>query len=199
MNVLQLMFQGDSGMSEGAEGKALNEKAEPRDMTEEQVQVEQLQQEAVDLRDALEKQMAQTREYLDAARRITAEFDNYRKRSAKDREEIIRAANDKLIAELLTVHDDMERALASNASAEEFRRGVNQIHLNLEALLKSYGLREIPANDKFDPSLHEALSIGEGEEGKILEVYQKGYCLGPRVLRHSKVKVGVKPETTNSE
>ena len=92
-----------------------------------------------------------------------------------------------------------ERALASNASADEFRKGVNQIHLNLGALLKSYGLREIPANDKFDPSLHEALSIGEGEEGKILEVYQKGYCLGTRVLRHSKVKVGVKPETTNTE
>jgi molecular chaperone GrpE len=193
------MFQGDSGMSEGAEGKALNEKAESREMTEEQAQVEQLQQQAADLRDALDKQTVQTREYLDAARRITAEFDNYRKRAAKDREEIIRSANDKLIAELLTVYDDLERALASVASGDELRKGVNQIHLNLGALLKSYGLREIPANDKFDPSVHEALSIGEGEEGKILEVYQKGYCLGPRVLRHSKVKVGVKPDTTNTE
>ena len=179
-------------MSEGAEEKALNEKAESKEMTDDQAQVEQLQQHAADLRDALDKQMVQSREYLDAARRITAEFDNYRKRAAKDREEIIRSANDKLIAELLTVYDDLERALASCASAEELRKGVNQIHLNLGALLKSYGLREIPANDKFDPSLHEALSIGEGEEGKVLEVYQKGYCLGPRVLRHSKVKVGVK-------
>lgn len=177
----------------------MNEKAESKEMTDEQAQVEQLQQQAADLRDALDKQMAQTREYLDAARRITAEFDNYRKRAAKDREEIIRSANDKLIAELLTVYDDLERALASCASADELRKGVNQIHLNLGALLKSYGLKEIPANDKFDPSLHEALSIGEGEEGKILEVYQKGYCLGPRVLRHSKVKVGVKPDTTNTE
>jgi molecular chaperone GrpE len=193
------MFQGDSGMSEGAEEKALNEKAESKEMTDDQAQVEQLQQHAADLRDALDKQMVQSREYLDAARRITAEFDNYRKRAAKDREEIIRSANDKLIAELLTVYDDLERALASCASAEELRKGVNQIHLNLGALLKSYGLREIPANDKFDPSLHEALSIGEGEEGKVLEVYQKGYCLGPRVLRHSKVKVGVKPDTTNTE
>jgi molecular chaperone GrpE len=186
-------------MSEGAEGKALNGKARSKETDEEEVLMEQLQQQASDLQDALDKQTAQTREYLDAARRITAEFDNYRKRAAKDREEIIKSSNDKLIAELLTVYDDLERALVSNASAEEFRKGVNQIHLNLGALLKSYGLREIPANDKFDPSLHEALSIGEGEEGKILEVYQKGYCLGPRVLRHSKVKVGVKPETTNTE
>jgi molecular chaperone GrpE len=185
-------------MSEGAEGKALNDKAE-RSKAEEQVQIDELQQQVVDLRDALDKQTAQTREFLDAAKRITADFDNFRKRTAKDREEIIKSSNDKLISELLTVYDDLERALGSNASAGEFRKGVNQIHLNLGALLKSYGLREIPANDKFDPSLHEALSVGEGEEGKILEVYQKGYCLGPRVLRHSKVKVGIKPETTKSE
>lgn len=186
-------------MSEGAEGKTLNEKARSKEMDEEQVQMEQLQEHAADLRDALDKQTAQAREYLDAARRITAEFDNYRKRAAKDREEIIRSSNDKLITELLTIYDDLERALASNASKDEFRKGVNQIQLNLEALLKSYGLKEIPANDKFDPSYHEALSVGEGEDGKILEVYQKGYCLGPRVLRHSKVKVGMKPDTTNTE
>jgi molecular chaperone GrpE len=176
-------------MSERAEGKGLNDKAGSKDTAEEQAHIEQLQQQVVDLRDALDKQTAQAREYLDAARRITAEFDNYRKR----------AANDKLIAEMLSVYDDLERASASNASAEEFRKGVNQIHLNLGALLKSYGLREIPANDKFDPSLHEALSVCDGEEGKVLEVYQKGYCLGPRVLRHSKVKVGIKPETENTE
>jgi molecular chaperone GrpE len=186
-------------MSEGAEGKALKEKAKSKETDEEQVQIEQLEQQASDLQDALDKQTAQTREYLDAARRITAEFDNYRKRAAKDREEIIKCSNDKLITELLTIYDDLERALACSASADEFRKGVSQIHLNLGALLKSYGLREISSNDKFDPSYHEALSVGEGEEGKILEVYQKGYCLGPRVLRHSKVKVGMKPENTNTE
>ena len=185
-------------MSDGAEGRALNDKEESN-LTDEQVQIEQLQEQTADLRDALDKQMGQTREYLDAARRITAEFDNFRKRAAKDRDDIIKSSNDKLIAEVLIIYDDLERALASNASADEFRKGVNQIHLNLGALLKSYGLREISSNDKFDPSYHEALSVGEGEEGKILEVYQKGYCLGPRVLRHSKVKVGMKPENTNTE
>jgi len=145
------MFQGDSDMSEGAEGKTLNEKARSKEMDEEQVQMEQLQEHAADLRDALDKQTAQAREYLDAARRITAEFDNYRKRAAKDREEIIRSSNDKLITELLTIYDDLERALASNASKDEFRKGVNQIQLNLEALLKSYGLKEIPANDNNRP------------------------------------------------
>jgi len=136
-----------------------------------------------------EEAKAEAERNLDLAKRIQAEFDNYKKRVQRDREEQVRAANDKLLCELLGFLDDFERALSSNASPNEFRRGVESIHANLRSLLQSKGLVETPC-ERFDPALHEALCVGEGEEGKVLEVYQKGYCLGPRVVRYAKVKVG---------
>jgi len=126
---------------------------------------------------------------LEHLQRLQAEFDNYKKRVQRDKEEQVRAANDKLLCELLGFLDDFERALSSNASPNEFRRGVESIHANLRSLLQSKGLVETPC-ETFDPALHEALCVGEGEEGKVLEVYQKGYRLGPRVVRYAKVKVG---------
>jgi molecular chaperone GrpE len=90
---------------------------------------------------------------------------------------------------MLNILDDLERALSADVDEEQLRRGLSQVHTNLRSLLKGYGLREIPA-ETFDPEYHEAFGVGEGEDGQILEVYQKGYCLGPRVIRHSKVKVG---------
>jgi molecular chaperone GrpE len=132
---------------------------------------------------------AQAEKNLDLAKRIQADFDNYKKRVQRDREEQTRSANDKLLYELLGFLDDFERALGSKATPEEFRRGVESIHANLLSMLQSKGLVESPC-DNFDPTLHEALCVGEGEEGKVLEVFQKGYCMGPRVIRYAKVKVG---------
>jgi molecular chaperone GrpE len=126
---------------------------------------------------------------LDLAKRIQADFDNYKKRAQRDKEEQVKAANDKLLCELLGFLDDFDRALSSKATAEELREGVESIHYNLRNMLQSKGLVET-ACSKFDPALHEALCVGQGEEGKVLEVYQKGYCLGPRVIRYAKVKVG---------
>ncbi len=132
---------------------------------------------------------AQAERNLDLAKRIQADFDNYKKRAQRDKEEQIKAANDRLLYDLLGFLDDFERALGSKATPEEFRKGVESISANLRSMLQSKGLVESPCED-FDPSLHEALCVGEGEEGKVLEVYQKGYCLGPRVIRYAKVKVG---------
>lgn len=126
---------------------------------------------------------------LDMAKRIQADFDNYKKRAQRDKDEQVKAANDKLLCELLGFLDDFDRALSSKATAEEFRQGVESIYDNLGSMLQSKGLTETVCS-KFDPALHEALSVGEGEDGKVLEVYQKGYCLGPRVIRYAKVKVG---------
>jgi len=135
---------------------------------------------------------------LDLAKRIQAEFDNFRKRAQRDKEEQVKAANDKLLCELLGFLDDFDRALSSNATAEEFRQGVESIHDNLRSMLQSKGLTET-ACSKFDPALHEALCVDQGEDGKVLEVYQKGYCLGPRVIRYAKVKVGRKSEKGESD
>jgi molecular chaperone GrpE len=128
-------------------------------------------------------------DYLDSARRVQAEFENYKRRSVREREEIIKCANHKLLSDLLLVVDDFERAVAAKCSEEELRSGITRIHDNLASLLKDYGLREIPSDGRFDPSVHEAFAVGEGEDGKILETYQKGYYLGDKVLRCSKVKV----------
>ncbi|QLH75088.1 MAG: nucleotide exchange factor GrpE [Methanomassiliicoccales archaeon] len=171
-------------MEEGAEGTATRPEA-----ANEAEQVDTLRKQLEELRSALEAEMKRSKECLDMARRIQADFDNYKKRVAKEKEETVRCANDKLVCELLTVMDDLERALAADVSEEQLRLGLSQVHSNLRSLLKGYGLTEIPV-DRFDPNYHEAFGVGEGEEGQILEVYQKGYCLGPRVIRHSKVKVG---------
>jgi len=129
-------------------------------------------------------------EYLDMAKRIQADFDNYRKRVQKDNEDFRRFANESMVSELLCILDDIERALALECADKEFYGGLKGIHINLMKMLEAKGLRPINTEGKFDPNLHEALCTCEGEDnGKIMEVYQKGYYLGPRVLRHAKVLV----------
>lgn len=157
---------------------------------EDKAQVRALQQELDTLRKELESQQAANNEYLVMAQRIQADFDNYRKRAQRDKEEFMRSANDRLVADLLITLDDLDRALAPNLGEEELRKGVTQIRSNLMTLLRSYGLREMPEGSAFDPDLHEALAACEGEEGKVYETYQKGYLIGNRVIRHAKVLVG---------
>jgi len=163
-------------------------------LVEETPQVEALENEVTALREALDKQKASAEQYLDMAKRIQADFDNYRKRAQREREEFINSANDRLIFDLLIVVDDLERAMNANAAPEGFKKGVAQVQFNLSSILGSYGLRQMPSDDRFDPNLHEVLCTEEGEEGKILETYQKGYLIGPRVIRHAKVKVGKQAE-----
>ncbi|MDD1747385.1 MAG: nucleotide exchange factor GrpE [Methanomassiliicoccales archaeon] len=157
---------------------------------EAKAQVQALQQELGTLRKELESQKAANQEYLDLAKRIQADFDNYRKRAQRDKEEFTKAANDRLVADLLNTLDDLDRALVPKLGEEELRKGVAQIRSNLLALLRSYGLREMPEGCDFDPELHEALTACEGEDGRIYETYQKGYLIGNRVIRHAKVRVG---------
>ena len=165
-----------------------DEGEEPQEVDSE-TKLDSMRSELKTLQSALEAETARSKELLDMARRIQAEFDNFKKRSARDVEEKVKAANDKLIGELLNTLDDLDRATAANTSEEQLRTGIEQVKENLRSLLKGYGLREIPA-DRFDPQYHEAFGTGDGDDGQILEVYQKGYCLGPRVIRHTKVKVG---------
>jgi molecular chaperone GrpE len=136
-----------------------------------------------------ERQAALAAEYLGVAKRVQADFENFKRRTQREREELVKLANHRLLEQLLLVFDDLERALAAKCSEEELRRGVSRIRDNMAVLMKDHGLREIPSDGRFDPSVHEALAVGEGEDGMILEVFQKGYYLGDRVLRCSKVKV----------
>ena len=161
--------------------------------TSEDTELEALRKELDDTRRSLAAENAKCREVLDMAKRIQADFDNYKKRVVREREDIVRAANDKIVSELLSTLDDLDRATETDWDEAELRAGIGQIRSNFLSLLKGHGLKEIP-NEMFDPQYHEAFSVGEGVEGAIIEVYQKGYCLGPRVLRHSKVKVGKSKE-----
>jgi molecular chaperone GrpE len=176
----------DEGPAEGTEPEGVSSISNRQLQSE----IEALRSEIDSLKKELDKQASNMDFYLDSAKRIQADFDNYKKRVQRDREEYAKQANDKLISELLGFVDDLERAVCSSGSVDDLKKGICQIQGNLLVLLRSYGLKEMPSEGDFDPSLHEALCTTEGEEGKICEVLQKGYLLGPRVIRHAKVKVG---------
>jgi molecular chaperone GrpE len=130
----------------------------------------------------------------DAYLRLAADFDNYRKRVAREQAELSTRANERLLNELLPVLDDLERALEAAVQHEEAKleEGVQLVHRSLLALLERHGLSEIDTEGRFDPHVHEALLTqpDEGaEEGAVLQVLQKGYRLGGRVLRPARVIV----------
>ena len=131
--------------------------------------------------------------HLDDLKRLAAEFDNYRKRVARDQETLVARANERLVKELLPVLDDLERALEAAAEHEEAKleEGVRLVHRNLADLLRREGLAEIETNGRFDPHVHEALlsQPSEQEEGSVLDVVQKGYKLGDHVVRPARVVV----------
>ena len=130
----------------------------------------------------------------DSYLRLAADFDNYRKRVAREHAELTARANERLVNELLPVLDDLERALEAATEHEEAKleEGVQLVHRSLAALLERHGLTEIDTEGAFDPHVHEALLAqpAEGaEEGSVLQVLQKGYRLGDKVLRPARVIV----------
>jgi molecular chaperone GrpE len=149
-----------------------------------------LEDEAVEEPAAEESAPAPDDSYL----RLAADFDNYRKRVAREHAELTQRANERLLNELLPVLDDLERALEAAADHEEAKleEGVQLVHRSLAGLLERHGLTEIDTDGAFDPHVHEALLAqpGEGaEEGSVLQVLQKGYRLGDRVVRPARVIV----------
>ena len=130
----------------------------------------------------------------DSYLRLAADFDNYRKRTAREHAELSQRANERLLNELLPVLDDLERALEAAAEHEEAKleEGVRLVHRSLLSLVERHGLTEIATEGAFDPHVHEALLAqpGEGaEEGSVLQVLQKGYRLGDKVIRPARVIV----------
>lgn len=150
-----------------------------------------------ELQKKLEEAEAKAGEYLQMAQRLQADFDNFRKRTQRENEEFKAFATAGLISELLTIEDDLDRALDSAKEENDFVIGVRGIRQNLMKVLESKGLTEIPTDGKFDPNCHEALCVEESDtDGDIAEVFQKGYRLGNKVLRYSKVKVTRKRSET---
>ena len=140
--------------------------------------------------DPLAEAQKKAEEYLDMARRVQADFDNYRKRSQKEKEDYKAFATADLLSDLLTIVDDLDRALEHNKDDNDFVTGVKGVRKNLMKVLESKGLKEIDTSGKFDPNYHEAFGMVEADtDGDIAEVFQKGYSIGSRVLRTAKVKV----------
>ena len=149
-----------------------------------------------------EKLRARVEELEDKLLRLAAEFDNYKKRIARQYDDMARAAGDRIFLELLEVVDNFERALQhgnENSDAESFRKGTELIFSQLMALLEKHGVRPIEAVGKpFDPNVHEAMMQVESQDypdGIVAVEMSKGYTQDKRVLRHSKVGVSKgKPE-----
>jgi len=144
-------------------------------------------------------------DYYDKFLRLQADFDNFRKRSARDREDFVKFANEGLILELVSIVDDFERGVRSAEQKKDFdllHQGVDMILKQLHRLLEEKGLTRIEClGKKFDPLLHDAIEVAEGEEGdegSIVEELQPGYKFNGRVIRPAKVKV-VKESTEHRE
>ncbi|MBR4244184.1 MAG: nucleotide exchange factor GrpE [Candidatus Methanomethylophilaceae archaeon] len=128
--------------------------------------------------------------YLDLALRLQADFDNYRKRKEREIEDYKKVATSGIVTDLLTIVDDLDRALEHAKEDDDLVVGIKGVRANLMKILENNGLQEIPADGKFDPNYHEALMAVEGEEDdQIAEVFQKGYTLNGKVIRFTKVKV----------
>ena len=145
--------------------------------------------------ESLEKELENSKkEYLF----LMAEFDNFRKRTLKEKSEIIKNGAENAMRELLPVIDDFERAIKAlddNNEIDSLKEGVDLIYKKFMKYLEKNGVKPIDSNDKdFDTELHEAVTTvpaaDESKKGKIVDTIQKGYTLNDKVLRHAKVVVG---------
>ena len=147
--------------------------------------------------DELEQLTRERDEYLDALQRLKAEFENYRKRVSRDQADFVTRASERLVKQLLPVLDDLERALEAAAEHEEAKleEGVRLVYRSLADALAKEGLVEVETDGAFDPHTQEALLAqpSEADEGSVIQVLQKGYKLGDRVLRPARVVVSQGP------
>lgn len=171
-----------------ADGQSQNEQAEDAaPLTRE----EELEKE-------LEKAQAENEEQKDKYLRLSAEFDNYRKRTMKEKAELILNGGEKSLSSILPVVDDFERALKMMETATDVnavKEGVELIYNKFMAVLAQNGLKVIETKDQpLNTDFHEAIAVipapSEEQKGKILDCVQTGYTLNDKVIRHAKVVVG---------
>ena len=156
------------------------------DSVAEKLTKKKAQEEIQKLEKQLEEKTKLADDRLNQLKYLQADFDNYRKKFDREKEDIINLANENLIKEMLIVLDDLERALKEN------KQGLLLLHKNFLKILEKHGLKYIEcAGKKFDPRLHEVLmkEKSEKEDGTILEEFQKGFMLKLKVIRPSQVKI----------
>lgn len=151
--------------------------------------------------DALEAQLAEAQSQIEDLKdknlRMMAEFENFRRRTAKEKLELQATAGERIFKDMLALVDDFERAEKAMAEADDvnaLREGLDLIHKKFVGFLADHDVEEIPTeNEVFDVDKHEAittLAAGDDKKGKIIDCTQKGYTLGDKVIRYAKVVVG---------
>ena len=141
----------------------------------------------------IDEKQAEIDELTDRYKRMMAEFENYKKRSAKDRENLYNSLIGDIVTSILPVVDNLEKAVDAKTDDTSYQDGVKLVQKQLLDILERYGVKTIETVGKtFDPSLHEAVSHIEDEskgEQEIIEEYRKGYTIGTKVIRHAMVSV----------
>ena len=141
----------------------------------------------------LQEKQKELDDLTDRYKRILAEFDNYKKRSQKEKESLYSSVLSDVIEVMLPVVDNLENALKAETQDENYKQGIELVLKQFKDVLKSKGVEEIPAvGETFDPSLHEAVSSVQDPDKnaqEIVQEYRKGYKIGSRVIRHSMVVV----------
>ncbi|MGM5488744.1 MAG: nucleotide exchange factor GrpE [Nanobdellota archaeon] len=161
---------------------------ENRDAQDESPETEQPQEDPKD---------QQIRDLTHSLQRLQAEFDNYRKRTHKEYEDIIKTSTKAFVMKLLPIIDNIDLALKNDQDKDEFIKGVQMIFNQFRKLLQDEGIKEIDClGQEFDPTCHEALLTEESDQDNIvLQEFQKGYTLHGKVIRPAKVKVGKRNKT----
>ena len=149
--------------------------------------------EIIELKKQIEAQKVQIEETEDRLKRVAAEFDNYKKRSSKEKDGLYNSLVGDIVSNFLPIIDNLEKAVEAETKDEEYRKGIELVLKQFKDVLAARGVTEIEAVGKtFDPEVHEAVSSVQDEtkgEKEIVQEYRKGYMIGNRVIRHSMVIV----------
>jgi len=190
-----------------ADSEALDKESQTAEQTNEEAaetsseateEATEQQEQPAEEKDPLEEANAKIEELKDKYLRSVAEFDNFRKRTLKEKAELILNGSEKAVLAVLPVIDDMERALANAEKTDDakvLKEGMELIHTKLTKTLATLGVTKIDTTDAdFDTDLHEAIAMvpgmGDDKKGKVLDCVEAGYKLNDKVIRHAKVAVG---------
>ena len=180
------------------EEETLDQQEETTETTEENTESQETPEESAEEQDPLEKAQAEIEQLKTQILYKTAEFDNYRKRTLKEKAELILNGGEKAVSAILPIIDDMERAIENGAKTDDpavLREGMELIYNKFIKALAGLGVKEIETQDAdFNTDVHEAVAMvpgmGDDKKGKVIDCLQKGYQLNDKVIRHAKVAVG---------
>lgn len=190
---LEIEDEDQSKVQEDIKEETPSESEDESSQDEEETTSESEDDELAKLKKDLEVKDEEIIELKSHIQRLQADFDNFRKQNDKQKQDLIRFANEGLIVKFLDVYEDMERALENSTNEKELREGLELIYSKMKNTLEKEGVEVIPAvGEKFDPFKHEALLTVDSpdhENNEIVDELMRGYTLKDKVIKYSKVRV----------